>query len=160
MDRRSAAARDHFGTFLSLAVSMIAGCTAQPKIDTSYHAVSQDSRVQFIVLHYTEIDFSRSLHRLTKEEVSSHYLVDDQPTTIYRHVEENQRAWHAGQSYWRIPRYELALTGLIVWPDADAVAWWPQLFLVYVFEDVNLRCRAKSHVRIGIGRKADYLSSC
>ena len=47
-------------------VSTLVGCGAQPRIDTRYHAVSQDSRVQFIVLHYTEIDFARSLNRLTK----------------------------------------------------------------------------------------------
>jgi N-acetylmuramoyl-L-alanine amidase len=80
---------------------VIAGCTAQPKIDTRYHAVSQDSRVQFIVLHYTEIDFANSLRRLTKEEVSSHYLIDDRPARIYRLVAENQRAWHAGPSFWQ-----------------------------------------------------------
>jgi len=57
--------------------------------------------VQFIVLHYTEIDFARSLHRLTKEEVSSHYLINDQPPTIYGLVDENRRAWHAGPSYWQ-----------------------------------------------------------
>jgi N-acetylmuramoyl-L-alanine amidase len=76
------------------------GC-AQPTIDTRYHAISQDSRVRFIVLHYTEIDFARSLHRLTQEEVSSHYLVNDRPPVIYRLVEENQRAWHAGPSFWQ-----------------------------------------------------------
>jgi N-acetylmuramoyl-L-alanine amidase len=86
---------------LGFVVAATGGCTTQPKIDTSYHAVSQDSRVQFIILHYTEIDFARSLHRLTKEEVSSHYLVNDQPPTIYRLVAENQRAWHAGPSFWR-----------------------------------------------------------
>jgi N-acetylmuramoyl-L-alanine amidase len=86
---------------LGIAVAVMVGCTTQPKIDTRYHAVSQDSRVQFIVLHYTEIDFARSLHRLTEEEVSSHYLVNDQPPTIYRLVEENQRAWHAGPSFWQ-----------------------------------------------------------
>jgi N-acetylmuramoyl-L-alanine amidase len=80
-------------------VAAMTGCTAQ--IDTRYRAVSQDSRVQFIVLHYTEIDFAHSLQRLTKEEVSSHYLVNDQPPTIYRLVEENQRAWHAGPSFWQ-----------------------------------------------------------
>jgi N-acetylmuramoyl-L-alanine amidase len=79
-------------------VAVMVGCTAQPKIDSRYHAVSQDSRVQFIVLHYTEVDFARSLNRLTKEEVSSHYLINDQPPTVYRLVEENQRAWHAGPS--------------------------------------------------------------
>jgi N-acetylmuramoyl-L-alanine amidase len=84
-----------------LGIATLAGCTVQPKIDTRYHAVSQDSRVQFIVLHYTEIDFARSLHRLTKEEVSSHYLVNDEPPTIYGLVDEGRRAWHAGSSYWQ-----------------------------------------------------------
>jgi N-acetylmuramoyl-L-alanine amidase len=178
-----------------LSAAAMVGCSGQPRIDTRYHAVSQDSRVQFIVLHYTEIDFARSLRRLTEEEVSSHYLVNDQPPTIYRLVDENRRAWHAGPSYWqgythlnsssigieivnsgnggnpnaayaeypgqqieqvielvrdvqrrhgvrpdrvlghsdvqpltkqdpgpRFPWYELALAGLIVWPDPDAVA--------------------------------------
>lgn len=82
-------------------VAVMSGCTSPLKIDTHYHAVSQDSRVQFIILHYTEIDFARSMHRLTKEEVSSHYLVNDQPPTIYRLVEEDRRAWHAGPSYWQ-----------------------------------------------------------
>jgi N-acetylmuramoyl-L-alanine amidase len=86
---------------LGLVVTAAAACGAQPKIDTRYHAVSQDSRVQFIVLHYTEIDFPRSLQRLSKEEVSSHYLINDQPATIFRLVEENQRAWHAGPSFWQ-----------------------------------------------------------
>jgi N-acetylmuramoyl-L-alanine amidase len=84
-----------------LSAAAMVGCSAQPKIDTRYHAVSQDSRVQFIVLHYTEIDFARSLHRLTEEEVSSHYLVNDGSPTIYRLVDEDRRAWHAGPSYWQ-----------------------------------------------------------
>ena len=178
-----------------LAVAALAACSAQPKIDTRYQAVSQDSRVQFIVLHYTEIDFAHSLHRLTEEEVSSHYLIDADPPRVYRLVDESRRAWHAGPSYWqgythlnsnsigieivnlgnggdpsaayaqypeqqirlvielvrqierrhgvrpdrvlghsdiqpltkqdpgpRFPWYELALAGLIVWPDPEAVA--------------------------------------
>ena len=181
------------GIALCFIVALV-GCAVQPKIDTRYHAVSQDSRVQFIVLHYTEIDFAQSLHRLTKEEVSSHYLINDEPPTIYRLVDESQRAWHAGPSFWhgythinsssvgieivnpgnggdpsavyapypeqqikrvielvrdverrhgvrpdrvlghsdiqpltkqdpgpRFPWYELALAGLIVWPDPDSV---------------------------------------
>ncbi len=80
--------------------AMLAACGTL-HIDTRYHAVSQDSRVQFIVLHYTEIDFAHSLQRLTREEVSSHYLIDVEPPTIYRLVDENRRAWHAGPSYWQ-----------------------------------------------------------
>ena len=189
------AAKPEFKGLVLLAVAALVGCGLQPKIDTRYHAVSQDSRVQFIVLHYTEIDFARSLHRLTKEEVSSHYLINDEPPTVYRLVDESRRAWHAGPSYWqgythlnsssigieivnrgnggdpsaayaqypeqqikqvielvrdverrhgvrpdrvlghsdiqpltkqdpgpRFPWYELALKGLIVWPDPDAVS--------------------------------------
>ena len=85
-------------TLLFLAI--LAGCSAQLRIETRYRAISQDSRVQFIVLHYTEIDFARSLHRLTAEEVSSHYLINDNPPTIYRLVDESRRAWHAGPSHW------------------------------------------------------------
>ncbi len=82
-------------------LAVLAACSAQPRIDTRHHAISQDSRVQFIVLHDTEIDFAQSLHRLTAEEVSSHYLINDRPPTIYRLVDENRRAWHAGTSYWQ-----------------------------------------------------------
>jgi N-acetylmuramoyl-L-alanine amidase len=195
MDHGDATALRGLKRWVLLSAAAMLGCSGQPKIDTRYHAVSQDSRVQFIVVHYTEIDFARSLHRLTKEEVSSHYLVNDQPPTIYRLVDEDRRAWHAGPSYWqgythlnsssigieivnsgnggdpnagyaeypgqqieqvielvrdvqrrhgvrpdrvlghsdvqpltkqdpgpRFPWYELALAGLIVWPDPDAVA--------------------------------------
>jgi N-acetylmuramoyl-L-alanine amidase len=84
----------------TLALALVAACAA-PRIDTRFQAVSQDSRVQFIILHYTEIDFEHSLRRLTREEVSSHYLVNDRPATIYRLVDESRRAWHAGPSYWQ-----------------------------------------------------------
>jgi N-acetylmuramoyl-L-alanine amidase len=94
--RSAADLRPLFGLF----AAMLAAC-GTPRIDTRYRAVSQDSRVQFIVLHYTEIDFAHSLRRLTREEVSSHYLIDVDPPTIYRLVDENRRAWHAGPSYWR-----------------------------------------------------------
>jgi N-acetylmuramoyl-L-alanine amidase len=83
-----------------IAVALAAAC-AGPRIDTRFLAVSQDSRVQFIILHYTEIDFEHSLRRLTREEVSSHYLIDEHPPTIYRLVDESRRAWHAGPSYWQ-----------------------------------------------------------
>jgi N-acetylmuramoyl-L-alanine amidase len=94
-------ARSGLATLALAAAAMISGCMAHPSIDTHYHALSQDSRVRFIVLHYTEIDFAHSLHRLTQEEVSSHYLINDNPPTVYRLVDEERRAWHAGPSYWQ-----------------------------------------------------------
>lgn len=84
---------------LCLAV-LLAGCAAGPRIDTSYTAVTQGSRVETLIIHYTALDFPTSLRVLTQQEVSSHYLVDIDPPTIYRLVDESQRANHAGVSFW------------------------------------------------------------
>lgn len=81
--------------------ALLTGCASGPAIDTRYHAVSHDSRVQFIVIHATELDFQPALIRLTTGGVSSHYLVDRSPPRIYRLVAEDRRAWHAGKSYWQ-----------------------------------------------------------
>ena len=86
---------------LAIFITVLAGCASGPPIDTSYKSVSQDSRVQFLILHYTAGNFPVSLKTLTEEAVSSHYLVSDNPPTIYRLVDENRRAYHAGVSAWR-----------------------------------------------------------
>ena len=71
-------------------------------IDTRYEAKGQDSRALFLILHYTVLDFPKSLKVLTQQEVSSHYLVSDEnPPKIYRLVPEERRAWHAGPSFWK-----------------------------------------------------------
>lgn len=80
---------------------VLSGC-AGPRIDAhTYRAVSQDSRAQFLILHYTAVDLEQSIRILTQQRVSSHYLVTDEPTPrIYRLVDEDRRAWHAGISAW------------------------------------------------------------
>ncbi|HEX9391085.1 MAG TPA: N-acetylmuramoyl-L-alanine amidase [Usitatibacteraceae bacterium] len=78
----------------------LTACTSGPPIDTRYTSQNQDSRVQFLILHFTSGDFQHSLEELTVGDVSSHYLVDVSPPTIYQLVPENKRAWHAGVSYW------------------------------------------------------------
>lgn len=85
----------------ALLIALLAGCAGGPRIDTRHTSRAQDSRVQFIVLHYTSSDLPRSMRMLTQGEVSSHYLIGDQPPTIYRLVDENRRAWHAGESQWQ-----------------------------------------------------------
>jgi N-acetylmuramoyl-L-alanine amidase len=80
---------------------LLVGCAAGPAVDTRYRAIGQDSRAQFIVLHATEGDFAHSLQILTEGPVSSHYLVRDEPPTVFRLVDETQRAWHAGVSSWK-----------------------------------------------------------
>ena len=72
----------------------------KPRIDTRYQSLNHESRARFIVLHYTDLNFSDSLEVLTRGRVSSHYLVDVKPPTIYRLVDESRLAWHAGRSSW------------------------------------------------------------
>jgi N-acetylmuramoyl-L-alanine amidase len=82
-----------------------AGCAVAPPappIDTRYTSTGQDSRVLFLILHYTVAPFPLALRALTQGQVSSHYLVSDEtPPRVYRLVDEQRRAWHAGRSYWK-----------------------------------------------------------
>ncbi len=62
-----------------------------------------DGYVGYIVLHYTGMPSAEdALARLTDPDskVSAHYTVDEDGT-VYRHVDESKRAWHAGASFWQ-----------------------------------------------------------
>ena len=90
--------------YLSLIVSLIllAGCASGPRFDTRHPSANYDSRIQFVVVHYTSASLERSLQLLTHGDVSSHYLIgDDKGATIYKLMDENLRAWHAGESEWQ-----------------------------------------------------------
>ncbi|MBV4486167.1 N-acetylmuramoyl-L-alanine amidase [Pseudomonas sp. SWRI153] len=81
---------------------ILSGCASGPRFDTSHPSVNFDSRIQFVVVHYTSASLERSLQLLTHGDVSSHYLIgDDKNATVYKLVDENQRAWHAGESQWQ-----------------------------------------------------------
>lgn len=85
--------------------ALLAGCAAPSpgslKIDHSIQAVSHSSRVGFVVIHYTATDTPRAIEILSKQNVSSHYLITDEtPPRIYQLVDETRRAWHAGTSEW------------------------------------------------------------
>lgn len=97
-------------SWIAIALLALTGCVAgggdptsgPPRIDTRYQSVNHDSRARYIILHFTQETFERSLEILTQGRVSSHYLVSDtaRPRS-YQLVSEDRRAWHAGQSYWR-----------------------------------------------------------
>ena len=58
--------------------------------------------VDILLMHYTGMETAAAaVARLTDPaaHVSSHYTVDEDGT-IYAHVPEAKRAWHAGVSYW------------------------------------------------------------
>jgi N-acetylmuramoyl-L-alanine amidase len=86
---------------LGLAAGILAACASGPPVDTSYVSSGQDSRVQYLVIHFTSSDFPSSLKILTEGPVSSHYLLRDDPPTLYRLVDESRRAYHAGVSSWK-----------------------------------------------------------
>ncbi len=59
--------------------------------------------ITMVVLHYTEMQpVETALARMCDPEaqVSAHYCITEAGEVI-RLVPEEQRAWHAGQSYWR-----------------------------------------------------------
>ncbi|HAB48223.1 MAG: N-acetylmuramoyl-L-alanine amidase [Betaproteobacteria bacterium] len=67
----------------------------------SYRATSCESRVLFLIIHYTQLNLEQSIETLTKGNVSSHYLITDEAEPrILRLVDENLRAFHAGLSFW------------------------------------------------------------
>ncbi|KUO56981.1 MAG: N-acetylmuramoyl-L-alanine amidase [Sphingomonadales bacterium BRH_c42] len=59
--------------------------------------------ITMVVLHYTEMKpVDTALDRLCDPgaEVSAHYLISEEGEVTLL-VDEDKRAWHAGQSYWR-----------------------------------------------------------
>jgi len=80
-------------------------------INRDYVSKNIDDRVQYIVLHYTEVDFEDALKIMTEPDpqvpkkppspVSAHYLLPVQEKhVVYQLVSEDKRARHAGVSYW------------------------------------------------------------
>ena len=59
--------------------------------------------VSRVVLHYTGMrKGEEALERMLDPaaEVSAHYMIEEDGT-VFRLVDEEKRAWHAGRSYWR-----------------------------------------------------------
>ena len=87
---------------LLLATTSLLLTSCQPitlPIDRSHTSLNQDSRIQSVIVHYTQIDDAQSLEELTRPEsrVSAHYLLG----SVFRLVPEDRRAWHAGISHWQ-----------------------------------------------------------
>ena len=63
----------------------------------------KNRRLLFIIIHYTAIEnYKKAIAHLCNPEnkVSCHFLIS-QNGNIYNLVDENKRAWHAGDSYWK-----------------------------------------------------------
>ena len=69
---------------------------------SSNHDDRGGAAIDMLVLHYTGMKTAEeALARLCDPaaKVSAHYTID-RDGTIYAHVSEAERAWHAGVSYW------------------------------------------------------------
>ena len=143
-----------------------------PRIDRSYTSQNQDSRALYIVLHYTVIDWEKSLKVLTTGgQVSAHYLVRDNPVASYALVDENRRAWHAGASFWAGNTnlnsasigIEIVNAGFVDTPAGRVYAPFPQAQVdevIALVRDIQQRHgvrpeRIIGHADIAPGRKQD-----
>src|SRR5215475_3681742 len=66
------------------------------------HDSRDGAAVSMLVLHYTGMATAEAaLSRLCDPaaKVSAHYTIDEDGT-VYAHVPEDRRAWHAGRSFW------------------------------------------------------------
>ena len=89
--------------FIPFLIFFLSSCTSlKYSVNSSkYKSKSYNERIRFIVLHYTALNDERSIAALTKNNVSSHYLVTQQRTDpVYSLVPDTKRAWHAGTSYF------------------------------------------------------------
>lgn len=73
-------------------------------LPTPYQSSREGVAIDMLVLHYTGTRTSQEaidiLSGKTDREVSAHYTVDEDGT-VYAHVPESEKAWHAGVSHWR-----------------------------------------------------------
>ena len=84
-------------------VLVLSSCTSlKYSVNSSkYKSNSYNDRVRFVILHYTALNDARSITALTKNNVSSHYLVTQEIyDPVYSLVPDTKRAWHAGTSYF------------------------------------------------------------
>ena len=129
------------GACAATLVMALAGCASAPPstvtttaggvpIDTRHTARGQDSRVLFLIVHYTVADLPWSIKILTEQEVSAHYLLSDEsPPRIFRLVDESRRAWHSGPSAWKGHRMlnansigiEIVHPGFKLGPDKERI---------------------------------------
>jgi N-acetylmuramoyl-L-alanine amidase len=68
----------------------------------NHDARPDGAAIDMLVLHYTGMPSAQAaLDRLCDAgaKVSAHYTIDEDGT-VYAHVPEARRAWHAGQSWW------------------------------------------------------------
>lgn len=73
-----------------------------PRPSPNFNARRAGAAIDILLLHYTGMENAEAaLRRLTDPaaKVSAHYTIDEDGT-VYRHLDEELRAWHAGAGWW------------------------------------------------------------
>jgi N-acetylmuramoyl-L-alanine amidase len=99
--------------FIKIILICVASIFIASCVTSSYKqlpSANYSFRVKSLVMHFTAIDYGKSVEALVDEGfVSSHYLVPESNDPSYPYddleilqlVDEKERAWHAGRSYWQ-----------------------------------------------------------
>lgn len=148
---------------------LLAGCSSIPpgsnnqviQIPSPNH---NERRPNYVIIHDTSNDnIERPLKTLTDpaREVSAHYLIG-RDGTLYQLVDENRRAWHAGQSYWGgLTDLNSASIGIELDNTGDEPYAEPQIDrLIALLKELQVRHRIPSgnvlgHGDIALRRKVD-----
>ena len=89
-------------------ITLLAACSHTPIAHLP--SANKGQRVKSVVIHFTTVDYAESVHALSAPGgVSAHYLISQQAdasspfatATTVQMVDEHDRAWHAGISYWQ-----------------------------------------------------------
>lgn len=87
---------------------LLISCTSLPI--SFIQSQNYNQRINFLVMHYTAIDYEKSIDALVEEGgLSAHYLIPEhndpsysnQDLSVLQLLDESARAWHAGKSYWQ-----------------------------------------------------------
>ncbi|MDR3221415.1 MAG: N-acetylmuramoyl-L-alanine amidase [Candidatus Accumulibacter sp.] len=154
---------------LALCLALCACVTSPPRVGNTgaqWHPSPNFGarKANFVILHHTSSDtLERALATLTNPiaEVSSHYLIG-RDGRLLQLVDENQRAWHAGESYWGGDAdmnsssigIELVNNGKELFPPAQVDALLALLADIQARHNIP-RANFIGHADVAPGRKAD-----
>ena len=101
----------YYQTFFFLVLLLcVSACSTTRDAYTQIPSASYNDRIRYLVMHFTTINYEESIVALTTpDRVSAHYLIPENNDSTYQKseleiqqlVQEEDRAWHAGVSYWQ-----------------------------------------------------------
>jgi N-acetylmuramoyl-L-alanine amidase len=132
---------------------MTSNCQQKPdlvlRLDPTYRSQAYDQRIRQLVIHYTDEPLQAAIHHLVQQgKVSAHYLLPDDPQlpAIYQLVDDQQRAWHAGKSYWQ-GRHQLNDTSIGIELVNLGCQQTPSVFQPFAAEQINNLIKLCQHLQ-------------